>query len=66
VLELIVFETLAALTYAFLWMGQWPALLTPSGSALLVAGVLRALRIEPVRAGRWCRARRASTSALQR
>ena len=47
--QLIVFETLAALAYAFLLRGQWPAPLTALGIALLVAGVLWALRIKPVR-----------------
>ena len=42
-------ETLAALAYAFLLRGQWPAPLTALGIALLVAGVLWALRIKPVR-----------------
>lgn len=49
--QLIVFETLAALTYAFVWRGQWPEPLTLVGIGLLVAGVMRALRIKPVRAG---------------
>lgn len=49
--QLIVFETLAALSYAFVWRGQWPEPLTLAGIGLLVAGVLRALRIKPVRAG---------------
>jgi drug/metabolite transporter (DMT)-like permease len=47
--QLIVFETLAALAYAFLLRGQWPAPLTALGIALLVAGVLWALRIKPVK-----------------
>ena len=46
--QLIVFETLAALTYAFIWRGQWPEVITLSGIALLVAGVLWAVRIKPV------------------
>ena len=45
--QLIVFETLAALAYAFLLRGQWPAPLTLFGIALLIAGVLRAVRIKP-------------------
>lgn len=48
--QLIVFETLAALTYAFIWKQQWPALPTLAGIALLVVGVIWALRIKPVRA----------------
>jgi drug/metabolite transporter (DMT)-like permease len=42
--QLIVFETLAALAYAFIWRGAWPAPLTLVGAALLVAGVVWALR----------------------
>jgi drug/metabolite transporter (DMT)-like permease len=45
--QLIVFETLAALAYAFALRGAWPAPLTALGIALLVAGVLVALRIRP-------------------
>jgi len=45
--QLIVFETLAALGYAFLLRGEWPAPLTLLGIALLVAGVLSALRVRP-------------------
>ncbi|MDC7690590.1 DMT family transporter [Vogesella indigofera] len=45
--QLIVFETLAALGYAFLLRGEWPAPLTLLGIALLVAGVLSALRVKP-------------------
>ena len=41
--QLIVFETLAALTYAWLLRGQWPDALTLIGAALLLAGVLWAL-----------------------
>lgn len=48
--QLIVFETLAALAYAFLWRGRWPEPATALGMALLVAGVLLALRVRPVRA----------------
>ncbi|GAB3185748.1 DMT family transporter [Hydrogenophaga aquatica] len=46
--QLIVFETLAALAYAFIWRGQWPEATTLAGIALLVAGVLWAVRIKPV------------------
>ena len=48
--QLIVFETLAALAYAYLWRGNWPEVLTALGLALLVAGVLWALRVPPQRA----------------
>jgi drug/metabolite transporter (DMT)-like permease len=46
--QLIVFETLAALAYAFLWRGQAPGGLTLAGVALLMAGVWTALRSGPV------------------
>jgi drug/metabolite transporter (DMT)-like permease len=45
--QLIVFETLSALGYALLLRGTLPPLLTGLGVALLVAGVLWALRIRP-------------------
>jgi len=45
--QLIVFETLAALAYAFALDGRVPQPLTLLGVALLVAGVLSALRIKP-------------------
>jgi len=45
--QLIVFETLAALAYAFLWRGQAPGALTLAGVALLMAGVWTALRSGP-------------------
>jgi drug/metabolite transporter (DMT)-like permease len=45
--QLIVFETLSALAYAFVLRGQAPAPLTALGIALLVAGVLWALRVRP-------------------
>ena len=44
VAQLIVFETLFALTYAFALRGQWPEPLTLAGIVLLVAGVVIALR----------------------
>ena len=44
---LIVFETLAALSYAFILRGRVPELATLAGIALLVAGVLWALRVRP-------------------
>jgi drug/metabolite transporter (DMT)-like permease len=45
--QLIVFETLAALAYAFLLRGSAPGPLTLAGIALLVAGVAWALRVRP-------------------
>ena len=45
--QLIVFETLAALTYAFMLRGRAPEGLTLLGVALLVAGVVWALRARP-------------------
>ncbi|MCU0923438.1 MAG: DMT family transporter [Burkholderiaceae bacterium] len=45
--QLIVFETLAALAYAFMLRGRVPEPLTLLGVALLVAGVLWALRTRP-------------------
>lgn len=46
--QLIVFETLAALAYAYALRAEWPGPLTLIGVALLVAGVLSALRIKPL------------------
>ena len=48
--QLIVFETLAALAYAFLLRGQPPQALTLAGIVLLVAGVIFGLRHRPTRA----------------
>jgi len=45
--QLIVFETLAALAYAFIVRGRWPDAMTLAGVALLVAGVIHALRVKP-------------------
>ncbi len=45
--QLIVFETLAALAYAFVLRGHWPGLATVAGVLLLVAGVMWALRQRP-------------------
>jgi drug/metabolite transporter (DMT)-like permease len=45
--QLIVFETLAALAYAFLLRGEAPGVVTLAGIALLVAGVIWALRVKP-------------------
>jgi drug/metabolite transporter (DMT)-like permease len=44
--QLIVFETLAALAYAFILRREWPGVFTLLGVALLVAGVLLALRVK--------------------
>jgi drug/metabolite transporter (DMT)-like permease len=46
--QLIVFETLAALAYGYLLRGQAPAWLAVGGIALLIAGVVWALRVKPV------------------
>ena len=45
--QLIAFETLAALAYAFVLRGQWPAPATVAGIVLLVTGVMLALRQRP-------------------
>jgi len=45
--QLIVFETLAALTYAFILRGVWPEPVTLLGIGLLIAGVMSAVRIRP-------------------
>ncbi len=45
--QLIVFETLAALAYAFVLRGRAPGWLIAAGVLLLVAGVVRALRVRP-------------------
>ena len=45
--QMIVFETLAALGYAFVLRGRAPAALALVGVALLVAGVLWAVRVKP-------------------
>jgi len=45
--QLIVFETLSALGYAFALRGQWPAPLSALGIVLLIAGVAWALRARP-------------------
>ena len=45
--QLIVFETLAALTYAFLLRGTWPTAPTLLGIALLIAGVTWGVRTKP-------------------
>ncbi len=48
--QLIVFETLAALSYAFVLRRRWPELETLIGVALLVAGVVWAVRTQPAEA----------------
>ena len=45
--QLIVFETLSALAYAFVLRGTMPGAATLTGVALLVAGVVWALRVRP-------------------
>lgn len=45
--QLIVFETLAALAYAFILRGRWPETTTLIGIGLLIAGVMWAVRIKP-------------------
>ncbi|MBT0960909.1 DMT family transporter [Denitromonas iodatirespirans] len=42
--QLIVFETLAALTYAFVWYQRWPTPAEGGGIVLLIAGVVLAVR----------------------
>jgi drug/metabolite transporter (DMT)-like permease len=42
--QLIVFETLAALLYAFLWYRRWPTAAEAAGIALLTVGVLLGVR----------------------
>jgi len=49
--QLIVFETLAALTYAFVLRDAWPEPITLLGIGLLIAGVMRAVRIKPQAVG---------------
>ncbi|AYH42306.1 DMT family transporter [Azoarcus sp. DN11] len=43
--QLIVFETLSALLYAFLWYGRWPSVGEAVGIVLLVVGVLLGVRV---------------------
>jgi drug/metabolite transporter (DMT)-like permease len=42
--QLIVFETLAALAFGYVYRGQWPSALSALGITLLVAGVLLGVR----------------------
>ncbi|WP_174871229.1 DMT family transporter [Pectobacterium polaris] len=44
---LIVFETLAGLTYAFIIRQSWPPLLTLCGITCLIVGVIYAMRVKP-------------------
>ncbi len=48
--QLIVFETLAALSYAFVLRKSWPQAETLIGVALLIAGVVWAVRTQPAEA----------------
>ncbi len=43
--QLIVFETLAALLYAFIWHGRWPSAAETAGIVLLTTGVLLGVRV---------------------
>ena len=43
--QMIVFETLASLLYAFIWYQRWPTLAEAAGIALLVAGVSFGVRV---------------------
>jgi drug/metabolite transporter (DMT)-like permease len=45
--QLIVFETLAALCYGFIWLGRLPSAVTLVGIGFLIVGVLSALRAKP-------------------
>ena len=45
--QLIVFETLAALAYAFILRGSMPGPLTLAGIALLIVGVMWAMQVKP-------------------
>lgn len=47
--QLIVFETLAALTYLFMLRGSWPEMIAQLGIVLLIAGVILGIRIRPER-----------------
>lgn len=43
--QLIVFETLAALLYAYIWYQRWPTLPEAAGIALLILGVIGGVRV---------------------
>ena len=43
--QLIVFETLAALAYAFIWYRRWPGAAESAGIVLLIGGVLLGVRV---------------------
>ncbi len=43
--QLIVFETLAALLYAYVWYQRWPTLPEAAGIALLILGVIGGVRV---------------------
>ena len=43
---LIVFETLAGLSYAFIWRHEWPPVLTLVGITCLIIGVISAMRVK--------------------
>lgn len=43
--QLIVFETLSALLYAFIWYGRLPTLAEAAGIALLITGVIGGVRV---------------------
>ena len=49
--QMIVFETLAALSYAFVLRKSWPQVETLLGVALLIGGVVWAVRAQPGEAG---------------
>ncbi len=42
--QLIVFETLSALAYAYVWRGEWPGMESGAGIVLLVLGVVLGVR----------------------
>ncbi len=42
--QLLVFETIAGLAYAYAWKGAWPPLMVVAGSAALIAGVTLGVR----------------------
>ena len=60
--QLIVFETVAALLYAFLLRDAWPSALTQLGIGLLLIGVLWGVRIKPERPSAHASARPSETA----